>query len=721
MAVTDPSHTQKYLVAPDTACKLYCPILISIYSSLIIYLPFSLISMHSEAMLARIFIFVLLVNLVASAATGDKSFVYHGFRGAGLSLYGNSVVEPNGLLRLTNLTKGAIGRAFFSVPINLINASSGNPLSFSTSFVFAIVPAYPDVSAHGLAFVISPTKEIIGASPSQYLGLFNLTSNGSPSNHIVAVELDTVQNLDYNDINDNHVGVDVNSLESNVSAPASYATDSNGGFQNLSLISGKPMKLWIEYDGEAMRLSVTLSPINIAKPKLPLISSAVDLSSVLLNKMYVGFSSSTGAATGSHYVLGWSFSLSGKAQELHVSELPSLPTSDEVDRRKPSILTTVLPIAVAVLVALVLINVLMLLRKKKSSELHEDWEVEFGPHRFCYKDLQKATKGFRDENLLGSGGFGGVFKGVLPKSNIEVAVKRISEGSRQGMKEFVAEIASIGRVRHRNLVQLLGYSRRLGELLLVYDFMPNGSLDKYLFDRPEVTLNWRQRFMIIKGIAAGLLYLHEEWEQVILHRDIKASNVLLDNEFNGRLGDFGLVRLHNRGTNPQTTHVVGTLGYLAPELSRTGKATTSSDVYSFGAFLLEVTCGRRPVELKTSGLELVLVDWVLDFLKKGAIVEARDRRMGDEFVMQEVELVLKLGLMCSHPLPTARPSMRQVVQFLEGESQLQAMSEDDLYLFDSIARKINVSDDCICSHQSSGVASTCHLPVSDSIFSVGGR
>lgn len=672
-------------------------------------------------MLTIFLIYGLIVNLLATASADGGSFLYHGFDGVNLSLNGNSAIEPGGILRLTNLTKEAVGHAFFPVPFNFVNSSSGKPLSFSTSFVFAIVPQYPDLTAHGMAFVISPSKEIVGGGPSQYLGLFNLTSNGSPSNHIVAVELDTVQNIDYKDINDNHVGIDVNSLESNCSAPASYVSDSDGGYKNLSLISGKPMRLWVEYDGEAMRLNVTLSPIDVAKPQFPLLSSTVNLSSVLLDKMFVGFSSSTGAATGRHYILGWSFSLNGKAQELDASKLPSLSTSDIDARKAPHISTVMLSIAAAVVLAVIIIYFMLVFhRRKKSAEIHEDWEVEFGPHRFSFKDLHRATKGFRGENLLGSGGFGGVFKGVLPKSNVEVAVKRISHESRQGMKEFVAEIASIGRVRHRNLVQLLGYSRRKGELLLVYDYMPNGSLDKYLFDRPEVTLNWNQRFMIIKGIAAGLLYLHEEWEQVILHRDIKASNVLLDGEFNGKLGDFGLARLQNHGANPQTTHVVGTLGYLAPELSRTGKATTSSDVYAFGAFLLEVASGRRPVELRTSGLDLVLVDWVLDFFKKGTIIEGRDRRLGEEFAVEEVELVLKLGLACSHPVPTARPTMRQIVQFLEGEAQPPPMSEDDLHLFDSVARKITVLGDCGGCHHSIGNTSTYALSVSDTLFA-GGR
>ncbi|KAJ8636677.1 hypothetical protein MRB53_010944 [Persea americana] len=268
------------------------------------------------------------------------------------------------------------------------------------------------------------------------------------------------------------------------------------------------------------------------------------------------------------------------------------------------------------------------------------------------------------------GGFGMVYKGVLPSSNKQVAVKRVSHKSKQGMREFIAEIVSLGRLRHRNLVQLLGYCRRKGELLLVYDFMPNGSLDKLLFDQNEKILNWHQRFRIIKGVASGLLYLHEEWEQVVLHRDIKASNVLLDSEFNGRLGDFGLARLYDHGTNPQTTHVVGTLGYIAPELTRTGKVTTSTDVFAFGAFMLEVACGKRPTSLRGSPEELILVDWVLQYWKSGEIVEARDARLGNDYVKKEMELVLKLGLLCSHPMAAARPIIRQVMQFLDGDCPL---------------------------------------------------
>ena len=199
----------------------------------------------------------------------------------------------------------------------------------------------------------------------------------------------------------------------------------------------------------------------------------------------------------------------------------------------------------------------------------------------------------------------------------------------------------------------------------------NGSLDKYLFDEPKAILSWEQRFKIIKGVASGLLYLHEECEQTVVHRDIKAGNVLLDSEFNGRLSDFGLAKLYARGSNPSTTKVVGTLGYLAPELTRTGKPTTSSDVFAFGALLLEVVCGRRPIDVKALPEELMLVEWVWEKWSVGAILEVIDPRLDGDFDEVEAVLVLKLGLLCSSNAPEARPSMRHVVRYLEMELALE--------------------------------------------------
>lgn len=170
------------------------------------------------------------------------------------------------------------------------------------------------------------------------------------------------------------------------------------------------------------------------------------------------------------------------------------------------------------------------------------------------------------------------------------------------------------------------------------------------------------------------MYLHEDWEQVVVHRDIKASNVLLDKEMNARLGDFGLARLYDHGTDPHTTHVVGTMGYMAPELGHTGKASKASDVFSFGAFMLEVACGRKPVVQDERDNRLVLVDWVLDRWRAGSVTDTVDPRLQGDFLEREASLVLRLGLLCSHPLPPARPAMRQIVQYLDGDAPLPELS-----------------------------------------------
>jgi serine/threonine protein kinase len=317
-------------------------------------------------------------------------------------------------------------------------------------------------------------------------------------------------------------------------------------------------------------------------------------------------------------------------------------------------------------------------RHLRHAELHEDWEVQFGPHRFSYKDLFHATEGFSSKQLLGVGGFGRVYEGVIPASNSEIAVKRVPHDSKRRVKEFIAEVVSMGQLRHKNLVQLLGYCCRKGELLLVYDYMPNDSLDKHLYDKNKPVLNWDTMFHIIKGIASGLMYVHEDWGQVIVHRDIRASNVLLDNEMNRCLGDFGLAKLYDHGTDPRTTHIVGTMGYLSPELLRAGKASPATDVFAFGMFMLEVTCGRRPLEHDLQDNQVVLLDWVLEHWNKGAILDTVDPRLNGDYIVEEVDLVLKLGLLCLQPMPNARPSTRQVLQHLGGTLPVQEMAITNL-------------------------------------------
>jgi serine/threonine protein kinase len=184
-------------------------------------------------------------------------------------------------------------------------------------------------------------------------------------------------------------------------------------------------------------------------------------------------------------------------------------------------------------------------------------------------------------------------------------------------------------------------------------------------DKPRV--GWHERFQIIKGVTSGLLYLHEYWEQVVIHRDIKASNVLLDGDMNRRLGDFGLARLYNHGTDPQTTRMAGTFGYIAPELARTGKASPLTNVLAFGILLLEIACGRGPLEGRAQEIPFILVDWVTEHWRNRLLIKTVDRRLQSDYNVDEACLVLQLGLWCSHRLPNARPSMQQVMMYLEGQ------------------------------------------------------
>ncbi|KAI3963123.1 hypothetical protein MKW92_003848 [Papaver armeniacum] len=644
-----------------------------------------------------IFIKILLLVLHLGFNSADVDFIYNGFKEAkDLVLDGMADITPKGLLRLTHIeTKYGVGHAFYSNPVqfmteNTTNSSAaatpgaaaadrGNistPLSFSTTFIFAIV-SESEINGQGMAFVIAPTRGLPGGLANQYLGIFNDTNNGNPKNHILAIEIDTNRNVEY-DFDNNHVGIDVNGLKSVKAKFAKYYTDLNGGYKNLSLSSGEPMQIWIDYDGVKRQINVSIVPIHLAKPVVPLMSLSLDLSSVLLENMYVGFSSSTQTVKTFHYIHGWSFKVNGTAQELHV---PSLPDHPRTFKKPEKIaLSVLIPIVVLTLTAAA---VIIYVWKKKYAELIEDWEDIYGTHRFAYKDLYKATNGFGEKDVIGNGAFGKVYRGVLPSTKIQVAIKKVSHDSTRGMQQFIAEIVSIGKLRHRNLVQLYGYCRRKGELLLVYDYMPNGSLDNFLFRRRSqngsttvrTMLDWNRRFQIIKGVASGLVYLHEEWEKVVIHRDIKSSNVLLDNEMNPRLGDFGLAMLFDHGTcDAPTSRVVGTPGYLAPEMTKSGMASTSTDVYAFGVFLLEVATGKRPVELNTAitgeGL-IYLVDWALSNWRKGTMLDTADRNLGGEYVVEQMELALRLGLLCTHTDPEHRPSMRRVMQYLSGDLTLQ--------------------------------------------------
>ncbi|XP_040385821.1 L-type lectin-domain containing receptor kinase IX.1-like [Oryza brachyantha] len=316
----------------------------------------------------------------------------------------------------------------------------------------------------------------------------------------------------------------------------------------------------------------------------------------------------------------------------------------------------------------------------RGKRVEDELELEAaGPRRFQYSELPAATANFAADRRLGSGGFGSVYRGILSDGGVnrDVAVKRVSETSRQGWKEFAAEVRIISRLRHRNLAPLVGWCHDGdGELLLAYELMPNGSLDAHIYSDPENVLPWPARYDVVLGVGAALLYLHHEAEQRVVHRDIKPSNVMLDASFNARLGDFGLARLVDEGRRSHTTGIAGTMGYIDAECFLAGRASVESDVYSFGVVLLEVASGRRPAVVTDGGDDAIhLVQWVWD--KHGGraarILDAADARLNGKFDGAEMERVLVVGLWCTHPERAMRPSVRQAVGVLRFEAPLPSL------------------------------------------------
>ncbi|KAF8112144.1 hypothetical protein N665_0066s0022 [Sinapis alba] len=625
---------------------------------------------------------IFFLNLIHFSSQQGLSFVYNGFdQDQGyIHLDGFARIHnPNGLLQLTDNTTLQKGHAFFNRPLDLGSASSDQPLSFSTHFVCALVPNPGDDGGHGTAFVLSSSMNLTRADPTQYLGLLNMSSNGSPSSQILAVELDTVKTAEFEDIDNNHVGIDENSLRSVVSASASYYSDREGRNKSLTLLSGDPIQVWIDYEGTL--LNVTLAPLIIdEKPSKPLLSRNINLTAIFPGrKAFVGFSASTGTLVSYQYILGWSFTSSRSSnsslQSLDISKLPTVPHPKMIPKNTTTLHTPTLRIIIVVILTLVVMAVLggvCVYRRKKYAEVKEPWEKPYGPLRYSYKSLYKATRGFNKDGRLGKGGFGEVYKGTMPLGG-DIAVKRLSHDAEQGMKQFVAEVVTMGNLQHKNLVPLLGYCRRKGELLLVSEYMEGGSVDQYLFHndrRPP--LSWPQRLAILKDVASALCYLHTGASQVVLHRDIKASNVMLNGNLQGFLGDFGMARFDD---NLSATAAVGTIGYMALELTSTG-TSTRTDVYAFGAFILEVACGRRPFDPEMPVENRHLVKWVCECWRKGSLVDAMDTRLRGKFSLGEVETVLKLGLLCTCIVPDSRPTMEQVVQFINRHQNLPDFSPD---------------------------------------------
>ncbi|XP_055800929.1 proline-rich receptor-like protein kinase PERK1 [Solanum dulcamara] len=302
----------------------------------------------------------------------------------------------------------------------------------------------------------------------------------------------------------------------------------------------------------------------------------------------------------------------------------------------------------------------------------------FSQSTFTYEELVRATDGFSDANLLGQGGFGYVHKGILPNGK-EVAVKQLKAGSGQGEREFQAEVEIISRVHHKHLVSLVGYCITGAQRLLVYEFVPNNTLEFHLHGKGRPPLDWPIRLKIALGSAKGLAYLHEDCQPKIIHRDIKAANILVDFNFEAKVADFGLAKLTSDVNTHVSTRVMGTFGYLAPEYASSGKLTEKSDVFSFGVMLLELITGRRPVDSNQSYIEDSLVDWARPLLTRALEDEKFDalvdRRIENDYNHNEMARMVACCAACVRHSAKRRPRMTQVLRALEGDVSLSDLNE----------------------------------------------
>ncbi|BBH07450.1 Concanavalin A-like lectin protein kinase family protein [Prunus dulcis] len=503
---------------------------------------------------------------------------------------------------------------------------------FNSTFVLNITPQ-TDPGGEGLAFILTGSPTLPEKSQGEWLGIVNANSNGSAQANIVAVEFDTRKSY-LEDVDDNHVGLDVNSVYSIQQVPLlSYG---------VNLSSQTNYTVTIRYASQ--NITIFVSQTNETREEMkniPVLSRTLDLSEYLSQKVYVGFSASTSNSTQLNCIRSWDFH------------------SSHIDENSNLLWVWITVPAVFVLVTGVSAYLFWTRQgEKEDAHLQIDEEIQtnsMAPKKFKLKELQRATGGFNPRTSSE--------KGLL--GNKDVAVKRVSKDSRQGKQEFIAEVTTIGRLRHKNLVKLIGWCYERHELLIVYE---DGER--------EPTLSWERRHSIILGVAQALDYLHKGCEKRVLHRDIKASNIMLDSDFIARLGDFGLARTIQQSglTHHSTKEIAGTPGYMAPETFLTGRATVETDVYAFGVLVLEVVCGRRPSnQNEQNNYNNSIVYWLWDLYSRGRILDAVDSRLDGDIDEDDMACVLVLGLSCCHPNPHLRPSMRTVLKVLTREADPPAL------------------------------------------------
>ncbi|CAO2036502.1 unnamed protein product [Urochloa humidicola] len=333
---------------------------------------------------------------------------------------------------------------------------------------------------------------------------------------------------------------------------------------------------------------------------------------------------------------------------------------------------------VLVLVALAGLCMWRQKRRKLALEQQELYSIVGRPNVLSYGELRTATENFSSNNLIGEGGYGSVYKGKLTDGSL-VAVKQLSETSHQGKREFATEIETISRVQHRNLVKLYGCCLEGNKPLLVYEYLENGSLDKALFGSKKLNLDWPTRFDICLGVARGLAYLHEESAIRVVHRDIKASNVLLDSNLNPKISDFGLAKLYDDKKTHVSTKVAGTFGYLAPEYAMRGHMTEKVDVFAFGVVVLETLAGRPNFDNTLDEDKVYILEWVWQLYEENHPLDMLDPKLAG-FNSEEVLRAIHVALLCTQGSPHQRPSMSRAVSMLAGDIEVGEVVNKPSYI-----------------------------------------
>ncbi|BAT82457.1 hypothetical protein LR48_Vigan07g251000 [Vigna angularis] len=570
-----------------------------------------------------------------------------------------------------------VGRALSAQPLHLWDSSSRVVTDFTTRFTFSIEKGNDQTGSYadGFAFYIAPQGyQIPPNGAGGTFGLFNGTFNSLlPQNRILAVEFDT-----FNGSIDppmQHVGIDDNSLRSATSGK--FDIDENLGKKCNALVtytaSNKTLFVAWSFNETATRLSNSS------------LSYQIDLLGILPEWVDVGFSASTGELTERNFIHSWEFSSTLNSSTAS-KDNPS--GGNEKSGKALSMAMVVVVVACSMILVAVAANVaawIVIMKKRrvkgdcgyddsgKGRSARFDLDRESIPRRFDYTELVEATKGFADETRLGRGASGQVYKGVLSYLGRVVAVKRIFTNFENSERVFINEVKIISRLIHRNLVQFVGWCHEQGEFLLVFEYMPNGSLDTHLFGDKK-TLTWDIRYKVALGVALALRYLHEDAEQSVLHRDIKSANVLLDTDFSTKLGDFGMAKLMDPRFKTQRTGVVGTYGYLAPEYLNGGRASKESDMYSFGVVALELACGRRTYP--DGEFHVPLMNWVWQQYVEGNVMEVVDERLEKEFDVDKMRSLIIVGLWCTNPNDKERPKAAQVIKVLGLEAPLPELPLD---------------------------------------------